>query len=313
MKYAILIYISFSPLALAGNELGNGGDGFAQDFVATGRGMVAELRDNPDPRISDFAAFEKAVSNTHVASTTDPLLLDGQEVDAINYPHEGRITMSRPHWGALSAEKRRALVLHEYLGICCDRSDRNYEISSSYTTDDIPAPVRDHPIDLQLRSGYTSNFYSGLKPDRPTVGITLGWELTHRSTLGLSFDSYQFKKTDVGVTPSDSQSRRDRIMELGANYRYWLNDRRTLRPYLVSAVGLGSNQIAYGFSPYEDDNTFDSPYAFLFGRVGTGAALRISSSASLDLSVNVDGMYGVQRDGRSSLLAEALVGLNVFL
>lgn len=141
MKYAILIYISFSPLALAGNELGNGGDGFAQDFVATGRGMVAELRDNPDPRISDFAAFEKAVSNTHVASTTDPLLLDGQEVDAINYPHEGRITMSRPHWGALSAEKRRALVLHEYLGICCDRSDRNYEISSSYTTDDIPAAV----------------------------------------------------------------------------------------------------------------------------------------------------------------------------
>jgi hypothetical protein len=116
-------------LALAGNELGNGGDSFAQEFISLGRSLVEQLKAKPDPKISEDA-LAAVVESTSVV-TKDSLDLRGNEVDAINYPEAKRIELSRSRWQGYDQHQKVSLVLHEYLGIS-RVDDSSYQISGPY-------------------------------------------------------------------------------------------------------------------------------------------------------------------------------------
>jgi hypothetical protein len=130
MKFPWILLGMIALNAQAGNELGNGGDGFAQEFTALGRQLVQSIEARPDPRIADVAPLKAAVEKTRV-TTSGKLELRGAEVDAINYPAQAKIEVNRARWKEYDVRQKASLVLHEYLGIA-GIDDGNYQISSAY-------------------------------------------------------------------------------------------------------------------------------------------------------------------------------------
>ena len=130
MKWLILAVVALAPFrAHAGNELGNGGDSFAQEFVAIGRDFLDRLRATPDPAIP-LQRLSDAIENTSVV-TKDKLELRGAEVDAINYPDSKRIELNRARWKETGEKEKSSLALHEYLGIA-GIDDGRYAVSGKY-------------------------------------------------------------------------------------------------------------------------------------------------------------------------------------
>lgn len=121
MKILSVLLLAFNLPCLAGPIASGGGDQYAAEFVQTGHFIVEWLKSTKvpqlDPRIT-ADAFEAAVNTTTVGTTDQPLVLDGATKDAINYPSERRIVISRDAWTrAATAYERNLLVFHEYLGI----------------------------------------------------------------------------------------------------------------------------------------------------------------------------------------------------
>ncbi|MGZ3694041.1 MAG: hypothetical protein ACXWQO_07560, partial [Bdellovibrionota bacterium] len=133
MKWNLIIAVlgMVCASAQAGNELGNGGDVYAKEFVSLGRGVLEKMKASPDSKIPDFDAFAKAIEETRVV-TEDNLELEGATVDAINYPQSKRIELNRRRWREYDNEERSALVLHEYLGVA-RIDDSRYQISGTYS------------------------------------------------------------------------------------------------------------------------------------------------------------------------------------
>jgi hypothetical protein len=130
MKWLVLLVAALVPIhAYAGNELGNGGDSYAQEFVAIGRDFLDRLRAAPDPAIP-LQRLSDAVENTSVI-TKDKLELRGAEVDAINYPGSKRIELNRARWKETGEKEKSSLALHEYLGIA-GIDDSRYAVSGKY-------------------------------------------------------------------------------------------------------------------------------------------------------------------------------------
>ena len=122
------LLVSQVAFAQDGGISGGGGDGYAIQFVQVARMIQTALGVSADSAV-DAAALKRAILETKVESTDQNLELDGKNKDAINYPAEKRITMSRSRWGSLSGTQKRTLVLHEYLGIL-RIDDSNYQISA---------------------------------------------------------------------------------------------------------------------------------------------------------------------------------------
>ncbi len=222
MKALILLLLS-TP-GFAGNELGNGGDLVAQEFIAAGRKLVQELRAKPDPRIPDVEKLAKMVETVKV-STAETLTLHGNEVDAINFPEERHIDVSRSRWRDYGAGKRASLVLHEYLGVL-NVDDKQYEISGSYA-DAFAVPVENSKkFELGLSTSYAAGM-SVASSSNPGVGIFFGYKLSPRSTLGLKFDSRSH----------GSRGGRERYTEIALSYKYWLAFGRKWSPYLQVSAG----------------------------------------------------------------------------
>ena len=114
-----------------GIDRGNGGDEYSQEFVAIGYELVESLMKEPLAGV-DAKALLQAVEGTKVKSTSQRLLLRGQEVSAINDPlaTPPQILISQSAWDKMANETHRRVFLafHEYLGIM-GLDDSNYQIS----------------------------------------------------------------------------------------------------------------------------------------------------------------------------------------
>lgn len=171
MKLVVLLVLGLVAglSALAGNEIGNGGDSYSLEFAAIGRKMVDKIRANPDPAIGDVEAFARAVNEAQVV-TRDKVELGDREVDAANFPSLKRIELNRARWREYSAEEKSALVIHEYLGIA-GVDDSSYQVSGSYAQVADPWPrASDRRWGASLGAGVvqpTGNLgklYSGFSP-----------------------------------------------------------------------------------------------------------------------------------------------------
>lgn len=143
MRVKILVIVAFlfiptlGALARDGTEGGNGGDSFALEFSSYGKFISDTMDRYPEiteqfPEIN-ISAFKAALKITKVESTSDRLILDGREVDAINYPARSYIRLNRLRWldTKQSATAAASLALHEYLGIL-RINDSDYSISTRF-------------------------------------------------------------------------------------------------------------------------------------------------------------------------------------
>lgn len=122
---AISCFFALAGRAQAeGGMVGNGGDAVLQEFNLRGIQVANFLQ--AEPAIAqahgiDPVQFLAVVKQTRLESHPQ-LFLRGQEVDAINYPWEHRIEVSRSRW-AQSASRidayfvQRRIALHEYLWV----------------------------------------------------------------------------------------------------------------------------------------------------------------------------------------------------
>jgi hypothetical protein len=143
--YLILVGVMqtlFIPLpgALAGNEGAHGGDPYGLEFQTLGHSVLDALSAN-DPNLQKlelkwhFTAtdFANALQSVHVVSGEhNQVILNGNEVDAINNESNNQILVNRTRWREDDLISRVQLVLHEYFGILNverDRYDASFEFA----------------------------------------------------------------------------------------------------------------------------------------------------------------------------------------
>ncbi len=122
--------------AAEGGWTSGGGDTTAMEFISIGYRVydmlagIEKMNRNDDLKgLVDLAALKSRLETAKIESTNDRLEVNGAEVDAINYPAQNRIVISRPRWALEKPiETRAGLVLHEYLGLLL--KDAHYTISS---------------------------------------------------------------------------------------------------------------------------------------------------------------------------------------
>lgn len=284
--FILLLLLGTAISALAGNELGNGGDLVAQEFIAAGRKLVQRLRETPDARIPEVDQLAEAVEKVKVTSAGS-LTLHGAEVDAINYPEEREIDVSRPRWEAANPEKRASLVLHEYLGIL-QVNDLHYEISGSYAS---PFAVEEKQKKFEIGLG-TSFGWQGpfqgwhIRSSAPGLSVQFGYLLSERNELLLQVDRQTF---NVEMDETADTETKTGVM---AGWKHWLNSSKTWRPYILAGAGYSwtkwsetgpGGKSAYGQTLYYKYN-YDARGDFAL-QLGTGVRYSLLRDVGLDLGV----------------------------
>ncbi|MBC7430241.1 MAG: hypothetical protein H7336_16625 [Bacteriovorax sp.] len=138
--FAIIIssIIPLSALAAQSDgQEGHGGDIAVSIFVGIAYKTAACLAESPES-LKDYPLlledFNLAIARTSIYSV-EKTVLNGNEVDAINYPtvEAPRILINRNRWldDRLSTDMRALLVFHEYLSIA-GYDDSSYKISYAY-------------------------------------------------------------------------------------------------------------------------------------------------------------------------------------
>ncbi len=136
-----LFAILFGPSVWAGNTVANGGDVVASQFGKIAHVTITKAITGRFPKknrqiITDLKA---AVLATRI-STEEVLHLDSYEVDAINYPEENRIVVSRSRWKELRRSEKELLVIHEYLWLA-GYDDSSYQLSLEIHQDYLSSEV----------------------------------------------------------------------------------------------------------------------------------------------------------------------------
>jgi hypothetical protein len=134
-----------------GWESGNAGDTYAAEFRLTAKDVVQRLEllyQNSKPVI-DIAALKAAVGPSTTVVSEDHVLLNGEEVDAANFPKQHLIKVNRSRWKDLrrstETKSRLRVSLHEFLFIA--------------SVDDTAFVVSDHLIELLDIGNYSPDIW----------------------------------------------------------------------------------------------------------------------------------------------------------
>jgi hypothetical protein len=130
--FALIAVAVSGPHAKAGGWVSGGGDGVAQEFISFGYRVYDFINTSSSLKAGFSLEDMKSDLDEVTVETKDNLFLLGVEKDAINYPAQKKIEVSRTRWQSLSGAQKASLALHEYLGIRF--SDRVYELSAPILT-----------------------------------------------------------------------------------------------------------------------------------------------------------------------------------
>lgn len=134
-----------------GWESGNAGDTYAAEFRLTAKDVVQrlELLFQSSKPVFDVAALKVAVSPSTNVVSEDHVFLNGEEVDAANFPAQHLIKVNRTRWKELrrstETKSRLRVSLHEFLFIA--------------GTDDTGFVVSDHLIELLNIGNYSPDIW----------------------------------------------------------------------------------------------------------------------------------------------------------
>ena len=127
-----LSVVLIAPPAMAGNEGAHGGDPYSLEFITIGTLLADQLSTEfaQNPALFEKWKFKpddirKAIDAVRVVSNEgDEVILNGNEVDAINIPAQNLIQLNRTRWRSADLASRTRLVLHEYFGIVGGERDK---------------------------------------------------------------------------------------------------------------------------------------------------------------------------------------------
>lgn len=268
-----------------GDRVGNGGDGFAQEFVAIGRKIVEDLRVHPDPNIKDFAALTTAVENTKV-ETKDSLTLNMAEVDAINRPEEHRIEINRKRWKEYDTKQKTSLALHEYLGISQIKDD-HYQISGAYTELTFPEK-KEVPIEAILQMGTVK--YGLSTAGGTQYSIAAGYEWNHRWTTGLGYTYIDYSMHAHYLEEEYSSH----TIEYTVFGKYYFNENSKLRAYSLLGVGYWTSKESFVIGTDDWYGMKTSTTLSYPARHGLATDLMIGLNYQLSQSFSADASIGVK-------------------
>lgn len=133
MRLGLVIALLLATNAYAGQE-GHGGDIAASIFLGIARSTNDCLIQNKSSWL-DYPLLSDELNAMFLAAkvySVDKTTLDGQEVDAINYPdiENPKILINRNRWLTEHLENslRATLILHEYLSLI-GYNDQQYQMS----------------------------------------------------------------------------------------------------------------------------------------------------------------------------------------
>jgi hypothetical protein len=162
MKAFLLLLVSLPAFAAdrRGNDGVGGGDAFVAEFLSFDYYLSSTIckpeAQSEFPEISCVLLKEK-VNSAVVESTGTDLVIDGREVDALNYPGENRIRFNRQRWvyNQRSRDLSFGLVMHEFLGLM-QVDDSGYRVSArvvSSLKDSIDMPTSGISLLKSVRLG----------------------------------------------------------------------------------------------------------------------------------------------------------------
>lgn len=140
MKKILSVFIVlYSTCIFAGGKtIGNGGDSRAMEFFQSATQAISEIRNNLDlyPEVMGVD-LEKILTSTQVLVSEVPVYATKDGVNqfstAINYHDPNTIVLYGPRWSAMkNASIRKALALHEVLGLAGLEETGDYSISRRY-------------------------------------------------------------------------------------------------------------------------------------------------------------------------------------
>lgn len=124
-------------LAHAGRE-GNGGDPLALEFAQSARDAIQDIQNSAGeyPAIK-AAELSATLSTAKILIVNEALFVTSgktkQESAAVNFSETNSIYVNRKSWSSItSSEIRKALALHELLGLAGKESTGSYPISQKY-------------------------------------------------------------------------------------------------------------------------------------------------------------------------------------
>lgn len=131
-----------------GDSVGNGGDGIVLEFRKYGRDAYRLAKQNNMQSV-DLQKLGLIVESADIVSTSEKLMSEGTERDALNYPAENKIVVNRARWQQIQSEKvKMALALHEFL-LLMGANDSSYILSSkilNYDTSVLLEPEQAPPV-----------------------------------------------------------------------------------------------------------------------------------------------------------------------
>lgn len=135
MRAYILSMLLWSPnlaysMKINGNEGGGGGNTSVAEFAQIARAIgTTFISESKTPFGKSGKELSSLIDQTEIQPDLGPLKIDGEPVDAINYPLKNLVVLDITRWPGLSVQKKVLLVIHEYLGLL-GRPDPRYVKSS---------------------------------------------------------------------------------------------------------------------------------------------------------------------------------------
>lgn len=245
-----------ADLSWGGDESGHGGDSYAAEFTSVAREAVRKLRPVNESDLSplDLETLEMVIKETEVYSE-EHLFLNGQEVDAINYPHKHLIRINRTRWKALRNEGTRIgrynLALHEYLGIL-GIDDSQYQVSHRLIAYIKPEPptsgTNADPFSFPMAPFFTiagemgMGMYTGALGHSSSSVLNKGVRISYSTSSAFAFDlsvAHGASTDSFSVDGANTQKISTRVIPLTLGGRYnFVSDALPIIPYATFGGGL---------------------------------------------------------------------------
>ncbi len=224
----VLLFVSSAG---AGGMVGNGGDSILQEFSLRGLQLAAYFKAEPTVAQTfgiDPIKFLDIVKKTKLEGQ-DHLFLLAQEVDAINYPSEYRIEVSRSRWIQTTSRTdayliQRRIALHEYLWVYGINDDK-YIISNPIIVEIEKAVGQ--TLDSETQRLFFQRFCDKLSAnDFVGAGELLSWGLDLNQDCPSSQASYTpmqiilfsyMQKPESNLIETDRLKLIKRMLQFGAN------------------------------------------------------------------------------------------------
>ena len=213
MKYLIFVFLFLSTsLSQAQNLVGNGGDVIASEFNSIARTAVHFLKKKMLSSADQDLVLkvEEKIETTLVESVSDALVLNGREVDAINYPAINHIKVNRKRWEQVrlrDPSERTRIVLHEYIWIA-GQDDSSYATSTRV--------VKEITTDLNQNSTSTEKYQIALGEFYAELNLFRVDILGMQATGAVDFYAYCYAAGLLKVHT-------DRVSQLTQENAFWFS------------------------------------------------------------------------------------------